>query len=109
MLEEAPEELNIAVLLDINTKLSTNRERPSYAEILAEIWGKVVQEETNDINVVYDEPQPLSALEVNRAIEGLEQLILLCDEGDNLRTFLAKVNTYSQSAIVKRKKANNLQ
>ena len=39
----------------------------------------------HDINVVFDEPpEPPSALEVNRAIEVLQQLTLFCGEGDNL-------------------------
>ena len=42
---EAPEGLNAAVLLDIDTELSKNGDKPSNAEILAEMRGKVVQEE----------------------------------------------------------------
>ena len=44
-LREAPDELNAAVLLDIDVELSTNGDKPSDIEILAEIQGKVVQEE----------------------------------------------------------------
>ena len=58
---------------DIDAELSTNGDKSSDAEILAEIRGEVVQEEeTDDINVVYDEPlEPPLASEVNRAIEVL--------------------------------------
>ena len=45
---------------------------------------------TDDISVVYDEqPELPSVLEVNRATVVLQQLILLCDEGDNLIEVLA--------------------
>ena len=95
-----------AVLMDIDVLLSTNWDKPSDAKILAEIWGQVVpEEETDDISVVYDEqPELPSVLEVNRATVVLQQLILLCDEEDNLIEVLAKVNRYSQRAIVKQKK-----
>ena len=98
MPDEAPEELNAAVLLNIDTELSTNGDKPSDAEILAEVRGEAVQEEeTDDINVVYDElPELTSALEVNRAIQVLQQLTLFCDERDNLREVLVKVKRYSQ-------------
>ena len=36
LLDEVPEGVNAAVLSDINTELSTNRDKPSNAEILAE-------------------------------------------------------------------------
>ena len=76
MPDEAPEELNAAILLDINAELSTKGDKPSDAEILTEIRGKVNQkEEIDEINVVHDEPsEPQSALEVNKAIEALQQL-----------------------------------
>ena len=98
MPDEAPEELNAAVLLNIDTELSTNGDKPSDAEILAEVRGEAVQEEEiDDINVVYDElPELTSALEVNRAIQVLQQLTLFCDERDNLREVLVKVKRYSQ-------------
>ena len=55
--DEAPEELNAAILLDMDAELSTNGDKPSDAEILAEIRGDVVQEEEiDDIDVVCDEP-----------------------------------------------------
>ena len=98
MPDEAPEELNAAVLLNIDAELSTNEDKPSDAEILAEVQGEAAQEEeTDDIDVVYDElPEFPSALELNRAIEVLQQFTLFCDEGDNLREVLVKVKRYSQ-------------
>ena len=71
---------------------------------MAELKGESIQEE-DDIDVVYDEPPaPPSAFEVEKAIEVLQQFTLFCDEGDDLREVLSKVNTYSQRAIAKRKK-----
>ena len=66
--DEVPEELNAAVLLDIDAELSTNGDKPSDAEILATVRGKAIQEE-DDIDAVYDEPlAPPSAFEVEKAI-----------------------------------------
>ena len=39
-----------------------------------------------------------------KAIEVLQQFTLFCDEGEDLREVLSKVNTYSQRATAKRKK-----
>ena len=50
--DEVTEELNATVLLDIDAKLSANGDKPSGAEILAEIQEEVVQkEEIHNINV----------------------------------------------------------
>ena len=66
--DEVPEELNAAVLLDIDAELSTNGDKPSDAEILATVRVKAIQEE-DDIDAVYDEPlAPPSAFEVEKAI-----------------------------------------
>ena len=66
--DEVPEELNAAVLLDIDAELSTNGDKPSDAEILAKVRGKAIQEE-DDTDAVYDEPlAPPSAFEVEKAI-----------------------------------------
>ena len=71
--DEVPEELNAATLLDIDAELSTNGDKPSDSEILAEVQREAIQkEEENDINVVYDElPEPTSAFRVEKAIEVL--------------------------------------
>ena len=106
--DEIPEELNAAVLLDINPALSTNRDKPRDAEILAEIQGEAIQEE-HDIGVVYDDPPaPPSAFKIGKVIEVLQQFILFCDKGGDLREVLPKGNTYSQRAIAKRKKQKTI-
>ena len=98
MPDEVPEELNAAVLLDIDAELAKNREKPSDAEILAEIRGETIQEE-DDIDFVYGEPSaPPSAFEVEKAIEVLQQFTVFCDEGEDLLEALSKGNTYSQRA-----------
>ena len=98
MPDEVPEELNAAVLLDIDAELAKNREKPSDAEILAEIRGETIQEE-DDIDFVYGEPPaPPSAFEVEKAIEVLQQVTVFCDEGEDLLEALSKGNTYSQRA-----------
>ena len=72
--DEVPEELNAAVLLDIDAELSTNGDKPSDAEILAEVQEEAIQEE-DDIDVVCDElSAPPSAFEVEKATEVLQQL-----------------------------------
>ena len=110
---EVPEELNAAVLLDIDAELSTNGDKLSDAEILAEVRGEAIQEEEEeeeeeeegDIDLVYDESSaPPSAFEVEKAIDVLQQFTPFCDKGENLLETLSKVNTYSQRAIAKRKK-----
>ena len=99
MPDEVPEELNAAVLLDIDAELAKNRDKPSDAEILEEIWGEAIQEEEDDIHVVYDEPPaPPSAFEVEKAIEVLQQFTVFCDEGEDLLEALSKGNPYSQRA-----------
>ena len=70
--DKVPEELNAAVLLDIDAKLSTDGDKPSDAEILAEVRGEAIQEE-DDIDFVYDElPALPSAFGVEKAIEVLQ-------------------------------------
>ena len=91
--------------MDIDAELSTNGDKPSDAEIFAEVWGEAVQKEEDDINVVYDEsPAPSSAFQLEKNMKVLQQLTLFCDEGEDLREVLWEVNTYSQRAIAKRKK-----
>ena len=53
---EVPEELNAAVLLDIGAKLSTHGDRANDVEILGEVQREAIQEEEDDINIVYDKP-----------------------------------------------------
>ena len=110
MPDESPEELNADVFMDIDAQLSTNGGKRSDAEILAEIQEEIVQEEeSDDISAVYDKPQePTSALEVNRAIEVLQQLTQVFDERGKLREVLMKVNRYLLRAIVKPKKQATL-
>ena len=71
--------------------------------------GEAIQEEEDDIDIVYDEPPvPPSAFEVEKAIEVLQQFTLFCDKGDAWREVLSKVNTFSQRAIAKRKKQKTI-
>ena len=73
--DEVPEELNAAVLLNIDAELSTNGDKPSDAEILAEVRGEAIQEEEDDIDVVYDElPAPPSAFEVEKPLRFFNSL-----------------------------------
>ena len=56
-------------MLDIDTELSTNGDKPSDARILAEVREEAIQGEDGDIDIVYDElPAPPSAFEVEKAI-----------------------------------------
>ena len=76
---------------------------------MAEVRREAIQEE-DDIDVVYEEPPTSpSAFEVEKAIEVLRQLTLFCNEEEDLREVLSKVNTYSQKAIVKGKKQKTIQ
>ena len=77
MPEEAPEELNTTNLLDVDAELSTNGEKPSDAEIIAEIRGEVPDndEDETDIDFVIDDPKlPLTEIEIEKAVEALEEL-----------------------------------
>ena len=64
--EEAPEELNATDLLDVDAELSLNGEKPSDAEIIAEIPVEVPDDkDETDIDFV---------IEIEKAIEALEEL-----------------------------------
>ena len=105
--DEVAEDLNAAVLLDIDAELSTREDKPSDPEIFAKVQGEAIQEqekEDDDIDVVYAEP----LAKVEEAIEVLQQFTPFCDEGEDLREVLSKVNTYSQRAIAKRKKEKTI-
>ena len=65
MPEEAPEELNATDLLDVDAELSLNGEKPSDAEIIAEIPVEVPDDkDETDIDFV---------IEIEKAIEALEE------------------------------------
>ena len=107
MADEVAEDLNAAVLLDIDAELSTREDKPSDPEIFAKVRGEAIQEqekEDDDIDVVYAEP----LAKVEEAIEVLQQFTSFCDEGEDLREVLSKVNTCSQRAIAKRKKQKTI-
>ena len=100
------EDLNAAVLLDIDAELSIREDKPSDPEIFAKVRGEAIQdqEKDDDIDVVYAEP----LAKVEEATEVLQQFTPFCDEGEDLREVLSKVNTYSQRAIAKRKKQETI-
>ena len=104
--EEAPEKLNATDLLDVDVELSTNGEKPSDSEIIAEIRGEVPDDEDeNDIDFVIDDPKvPPTEIEIEKAIEALEELSMFCKDGEILRTAVSNVNRLSQIAMLKRKK-----
>ena len=97
-------------MLEIDAELSTNGDRQSDAEILAEVRGDATQDDDDgDVDVVYDEsPAHPSALEVEKAIEVLQRFTLFCDEGGDLREVVSKVNIYSQKELAKRKKQKSI-
>ena len=106
--DEVPEELNAALLLNIDAELSRNGDKPSDAEILTEVRGEVIEEEEeDDIDVVYDEtPAPPSTFEVEKVIGALQQFTLFCDGGVDLRYVLS--NIFSQRVMAKRKKQKTI-
>ena len=81
--EEAPEELNATDFFDVDVELSTKGEKPSYAEIIAEIRGEVPDDEDEtDIDFVIDDPKvPPTEIEIEKAIEALEELSMFCEMG----------------------------
>ena len=82
----------------ISQKNHSKADQSNDAETLAEVWEKAIQEEEDDIDVVYDElPAPPSAFKVEKAIEVLQQFTLFCDEGDDLWEVLSKVKTFTIS------------
>ena len=77
LLKGALKELNVTDLLDVDAELSTNGEKPSDAEIIAEIRGEVPDndEDETDIDFVIDDPKlPLTEIEIEKAVEALEEL-----------------------------------
>ena len=109
MPKEALEELNATDLLDVDAELSTNGEKPRDAEIIAEIRGEVPDDEDEtDIDFVIDDPKvPHTEIEIEKAIEALEEPSMFCKYGEILRTAVSNVNQLSQIAMVKRKKTEN--
>ena len=92
--EETPEELNATDVLDVDAELSTNGENPSDAEIIAEIRGEVTDDkDETDIDFVIDDPKvPPTEIEIEKAIEALEELSMFCEDGEILRTAVSNVN-----------------
>ena len=106
---EVWEELNAVVLFDIDAELSTNGDKPSDAENFAEERGEAIQEEEDDIDVVYDERSaPPSAFEIEKPLRFFNSLHFFCDKGEDLREVILKVNISSQRAIAKRKKQKTI-
>ena len=77
--EEAPEELNATDLFDVDVELSTNGEKPSDGEIIAEIRGEVPDDkDENDIDFIIDDQKvPPTEIEIEKAIEALEEPSML--------------------------------
>ena len=101
MPEEAPEELNATDLLDVDAELSLNGEKPSNAEIIGEIRGEVPDDkDETDIDFV---------IEIEKAIEALEELSMFCKDGEILRTTIGNVNQLSQIAMLKHKKQKTIE
>ena len=111
MPKEALEELNATDLLDVDAELSTNGEKPSDAEIIAEIRGEVPDDEDEtDIDFVIDDPKVLpTEMEIEKAIEALEELSMFCEDGEILRTAVSNVNLLSQISMLNRKKQKTIQ
>ena len=95
------EELNATDLLDVDAELSTNREKPSDAEIIAEIRGEATDDE--------DRKVPPTEIEIDKAIEALEELSMFCEDGEILRTVVSNVNRLSQIAMLKHKKQKTIE
>ena len=108
---EASEELNPTYLLDVDAELSTNREKPSDAEIIAEIRSEVPDDEDEtDIDFVIDDPKVLpTEIEIEKAIETLEELSMFCEDGEILRTAISNVNLLSQISMLNRKRQKTIQ
>ena len=108
--EEAPDKLNVTDLLDVDAELSTNGEKTSDAEIIAEIRGEVPDDEDEtDIDFVIDDPKvPSTEIEIEKAIEALE-LSIFCEDGEILRSAVSNVNRLSQIARLKRKKQKTIE
>ena len=81
--EEAPEEMNVTDFFDVDVELSTNGEKPIDAEIIAEIRGEVPDDEDEtDIDFVIDDPKVHpTEIEIEKAIEALEELYMFCEMG----------------------------
>ena len=108
--EEALEELNATDLLDVDAELSTNGEKPSDAEIIAEIRSEVPDDkDQTDIDFVIDDPKvPPTEIEIEKATEALEELSMFCEDGEILRTAVSNVNRLSQIAMLKCKKQKTI-
>ena len=74
-------------MLDINEELPARGGKRSDTDILAGIRGEIVDdEELDDALEVKDElPVPATSLEVEKHLEVLQQLILLCWEGNEMK------------------------
>ena len=73
--------------MDVDAELSTNEEKPSDAEIIAEIRGEVLHDEDEtDIDfAINDLKVPPTEIEIEKAIEGLEELSMFCNDGGDFK------------------------
>ena len=64
--------------MDVNAELSTNVEKPSDTEIIAEIRSEVPDDEDEtDIDFVIDDPKvPPTEIEMEKGTEALEELFM---------------------------------
>lgn len=85
--------------------MSTSGGKVSDSGIFAETRGQIVNiEEPNDALEVKDKsPVCPTSLEVGKALEVHQQFTLFCEIGKEMRE-VAKVNTYAQREIMKRRK-----
>ena len=110
LLKGALKELNATDLLDVDAELSTNGEKPSDAEIIAEIRGEVPDDEDETvIDFGIDDPKVLPAeIKIEKEIKALEELSMFCEDGEILRAAVSNVNRLSQIAMLKRKKQKTM-
>ena len=97
--------------MDVDAELSTNGEKPSDAEIIAEIRGEVPNDkDETDIDFVIDDPKvPPTEIEIEKAIEALEELSMFCEDGEVLKTAVSNVSRLFQIAMLKRKKQKTIE
>ena len=91
-------------------ELSTSGGKPSDADILAEIRGEIVDDEEADDALEVEGKPPVcpTSLEVDKALEVLQQLTLFSEKGNEMREVVEKVNACAQREIMKRRKQKTI-
>eukprot|EP00794_Sanderia_malayensis_P015050 gene15050-16603_t len=110
--EEVPLHLNAAALLEIDESLATNAGKLTDADILASIKEEASVEEDeateNEIEFEDDPPVCPTSIEVDKALETLQQFSLVCHNGAEIQETIEKIDLLTRKEYLCRKKQRTI-